>query len=1592
MTRTIACLCAVLMVSSLAIAPIAAGAADAEEAIEPADRDPLDPDPLVDDSPSATVDVDAEGVIEVIVRFEDAETDGTASSHTDRTAATLQQHAADSQSAFDRFAAKRAGLTVERDFWLANAKLVTVDTDRVSLETLARVEHVRAIHENTPVRVGSAGAVSTGFDGSLDGPAAETSVPARPLTNGENGTYGLEMIDAGAVWETGQRGENATVAVLDSGVNTTAHPDLAPAGWAEFEPDGQRAGTTPNDGHGHGTHVSGTLVGGTDANGTHYGVAPNATLLHGKVMNDEGDGTFSAVVAGMEWAVTHEERPDVLSMSLGLRDGRFIEPISKAREAGVVVVTTSGNAGPGAVDDPGAVHDTLSVGAVDAAGDVPDFSSGRTVDASDRYGKYAPDHWPETYVVPDVTAPGVDVYSADNAGGYAPLQGTSMAAPHVAGVAALIRSEHPSMSEASVRERLRVTAEHPEEDRVDDRYGHGIVNASAALEDRDATVEGTITVDGDPAENVTVTAAGYSATTNASGQYDLRVPAGSVTVSVDPFGWAATNATRTVNATETATANLSTDQRVPEAELLDAPAHYARPTENVTLTYRTANVERYTADPIGDTGEAVTLYVNGTPRTPGENVTLGGGHDERLTVTLQPESDVFGAAGLEHTFHNGTHRTATTGPTRIHPDPVEYPADTGEIGLQNLTEFVESDTTVRVNASTPITRDAESSLIGPDSSGNPVTAGYVLDDPITLTMAPESAPIRFQNRTDNRTVGIYVGGGSQQSTIADLSVQGGGVDTAIYNAQSGSIVQNTTVENATVGIGQNTAFPARRLTNNTVENVDTVGIDVGSQVNSVEGNRIGASGDRPTYGIGITGGVTPSIQDNDIRASRVGVIMPENRSGVVLRLQNNTIEGGSVAGVQVDGGTIRSIEDNRVTGSAVGINTTATDQIANNRIASTDRGIETTSDGVSLVGNYIHDATRGVILQNATHSTITDTTVDAATRGVVVSESQGATVETLSVEDAAAVGLAVRDAGNVTVETASLEGSGLAVNGGTNVTASNVSVVNASEAVSVDRSVAGPSAGVLIETATVDASDRALRVANGSRATVRNVTVASPGAGPTVAFGDVDPSAVAVENLTLANGDRLSTAGRNVTLGAGADPGDHPPNREGLGPYLELAATGESPTMNLSTRHDGTTLAGVDDETLERYRYDDGEWSTIGASSLEGSTLQTAGIEAFNTTGVFAEEAATNLTVSNLSVPSTARQSDRITAEATITNEGSATENQTVEYVIDGESRTETTVDLPAGNSTRVALNWTIPDDFPTGNYTHGIHTATDNATGALSIGEEYGSVAGTIAGNHTDTGLPNATVTVATNGSRYSTTTATNGTFSLRVPPETYTLTAAHPDYETTNQTIDIGPNETVDPTIALEPTHYLGIDEFTATNVTSGEATTATATVTNRGATNRTTTVTLAVDGTEESTTNVSLAPGENATVEFTPTIRASGESTLTVSTANETANATIQVDDAEAESDNSGPSFGSQIDINDDTQPTTTDGTVQTPVDRTTTTATTTTTTVDQGGAGGPGTTDEQPTPIARTPSEESGPGFGGLLAVVAVLAGAVLLGRR
>ncbi len=264
--------------------------------------------------------------------------------------------------------------------------------------------------------------------------------------------WNLTRVGAPAAWKTGATGKGVRVAVLDSGVDAT-HPDLK--GRVVAAADFAGTGST-TDRNGHGTHVAAIVAGtGKASAGARRGIAYQADLLNGKVLDDDGGGHESAIIAGMEWAVQNRAR--VVNMSLGGEPGEGLDPLSLAvnrltATSGALFVVAAGNSGPapGSVGAPGTADAALTVGATDRADVIADFSS-----IGPRVG--------DRGLKPDITAPGDGIVSARAAGtggsgAYVTFSGTSMAAPHVAGAAALLVQRNPRWKAAELKSGLMGSA------------------------------------------------------------------------------------------------------------------------------------------------------------------------------------------------------------------------------------------------------------------------------------------------------------------------------------------------------------------------------------------------------------------------------------------------------------------------------------------------------------------------------------------------------------------------------------------------------------------------------------------------------------------------------------------------------------------------------------------------------------------------------------------------------------------------------------------------------------------------------------------------------------------------------------------------------------------------------------------------------------------------------------------------------------------------------------------------------------------------------------------------------------------------------
>ena len=265
-------------------------------------------------------------------------------------------------------------------------------------------------------------------------------------------------------------GKRVKVAVFDTGISN--HEDLKISGGVSFVD----YTSSYSDDNGHGTHVAGTIAANNNKLGV-VGVAPNAEIYAVKILNKNGGGNYSNIIAALEWAINNNI--DIINMSLGgsVYSMALHEAVQRAAGAGIIIVAAAGNNGEGAdtMTYPAKYPEVVSVGAVSENYKAAGFSS--------RGSEL------------DIVAPGTAVLSTLNDGSYAALSGTSMAAPHVAGALTALKSKNKNMTSFELVNRIYETAT-PLGNR--NTYGYGFLNFAYAAGEADGPI---ISV---PADEITV--------------------------------------------------------------------------------------------------------------------------------------------------------------------------------------------------------------------------------------------------------------------------------------------------------------------------------------------------------------------------------------------------------------------------------------------------------------------------------------------------------------------------------------------------------------------------------------------------------------------------------------------------------------------------------------------------------------------------------------------------------------------------------------------------------------------------------------------------------------------------------------------------------------------------------------------------------------------------------------------------------------------------------------------------------------------------------------------------------------------------------
>lgn len=354
-----------------------------------------------------------------------------------------------------------------------NLPVFRVEVTRKTLLTLAEVNDVLAVLPNQPI--------------SLIQPKLVNYTDLEKYEEKKGTTWGLEHLSILDLWPT-TKGRDINVAVIDTGVYGE-HPVLTDRvkDFIIVDPLGRLIETQENktfDCGQHGTHVCGIIAGGETPEGISIGIAPQANLL--VVATLMGSATIFSLIQGISWAV--ENGADIINLSLGFT---YYEPLFTSlfeyiNELGILPVVAIGNEYHGSTSSPGNASNAFSVGALEKMSygkiDVAPYSSGASL--------VFPGDENDLITKPDVVAPGSQVYSCIppeiRHGGtyeYAYMDGTSMATPHVAGVAALLMAAEPTAPVSDIIRVLKETAKHPSgvNRRPDNRWGFGRIRPIEAL-------------------------------------------------------------------------------------------------------------------------------------------------------------------------------------------------------------------------------------------------------------------------------------------------------------------------------------------------------------------------------------------------------------------------------------------------------------------------------------------------------------------------------------------------------------------------------------------------------------------------------------------------------------------------------------------------------------------------------------------------------------------------------------------------------------------------------------------------------------------------------------------------------------------------------------------------------------------------------------------------------------------------------------------------------------------------------------------------------------------------------------------------------
>lgn len=554
----------------------------------------------------------------------------------------LQRHADASQQAL-RAQLSAAGVGY-RPFHIANA-IYVARGDRALAERLAAGAGVAALLPNVTMQ--------------LDAPPVDATDAAEAPRGVASS---LAFVHADQAWALGVEGDGIVIGGIDTGLDWQ-HPAIRRQyrGWNGVSADHayhwwDATGAypaAPGDGHGHGTHTTGTLV-GDDGRGDRIGVAPQARTIHCKGMSDAGTGSdltfltcFEFMLAPWNLAGTDPRpdlAPDILNNSWGYPGGNqplFRQAVSALRAAGILVEVSAGNDGPncGTLGSPGDYPDVLTTGSVGLGAGLPGLLT--------RGSSRGPSALAAGAYRPGVMAPGEAIRSAIPGGSYARMSGTSMAGPHVSAAAGLMWQAQPALrGDVARTEQLIYATAVPLTGQTgsgcggdyttgpNHDWGHGTLDAAAAVQAAIAIggptgmLQGTVrdAASGAPLAQASIALGPFVVRTDDAGAYRLTPNAGVYAATATRPGYAAHTV---ANATVTADATTTLDFALDGASLTASPSA-------VDATVAPGTIATYPLT-LTNTGPAAAEFAiridgHGAPRAAGVSI-------PRYTGTLAPSAD-----------------------------------------------------------------------------------------------------------------------------------------------------------------------------------------------------------------------------------------------------------------------------------------------------------------------------------------------------------------------------------------------------------------------------------------------------------------------------------------------------------------------------------------------------------------------------------------------------------------------------------------------------------------------------------------------------------------------------------------------------------------------------------------------------------------------------------------------------------------------------------------------------------------------------------------------------------------------------------------